>query len=307
MEPIFLKPIYKNYVWGGDKLSKLYNKGKNLKSIAESWEVSNNDKGISKIKGQTSDLSELYSDIEIRVNIFGTACEKIEKFPLLIKLIDAAENLSIQVHTDNKSGNEFGDYKKNEAWYILECKKNAKIVCGLKEKAKKKAKNIDEKKILEQLKYLKVKKGDIIHIKSGIVHALMGGIVAYEIQQNSTSTYRIYDWNRNNSDRKLQIEKAKKAIKNKKAKIKHIDTNRNSQILLNTKYFILERLCINGIKRQKSKITSFIIYTVIEGRGNIIYKDKQYNLNNGDTVLIPSCLGTFYIEGKLKILKSYIK
>lgn len=307
MEPIFLKPIYKNYVWGGKKLNKLYNKGNDLEFIAESWEVSNNDKGISKIKGQASDLSKLYSNMGTRVNIFGTVCEKIEKFPLLVKLIDATENLSVQVHPDNKCRSKFGDYEKNEAWYILECEKNAKIVCGVKEATKKKIENIDEKNILEELKYVKVKKGDVIYIKSGIVHALMGGIVAYEIQQNSNSTYRLYDWNRNVPSRKLQIQKAKIAIRNKKTKVKHTDTKSNFQRLLNTKYFILERLCVDGVKRQKSKITSFVIYTVIEGRGNIVYKDKQYVLNNGDTVLIPSCLGIFYIEGKLKLLKSYIK
>lgn len=298
MNPIFLEPVYQDYVWGGDKLKKLYNKGQDLKNIAESWEVSSNDKGISKIRGQTLNLSELYRNMEMRVKIFGIACEKFEKFPLIIKLIDATENLSVQVHPDNKSGQKFGDDEKNEAWYILECEENAKIVCGVKNLAKKKIEGIDEKNILEKLEYTNVKKGDIVYIKSGVVHALMKGIVAYEIQQNSDSTYRLYDWDRNISSRKLQIQKAKKSIRNRKASIKHSDTKSNFQRLLETKYFILEKLLIEGIKRQKSKTSSFLIYTIIEGKGNIIYKDNRYYLNKGDTVLIPSCLGTFYIEGK---------
>lgn len=270
MEPIFLEPIYKDYIWGGDNLGKLYNKDKNIKRIAESWELANNDMGISKIKGKNKTLEDLYSNKELRKKIFGTNCENVDRFPIMIKLIDAKENLSVQIHPDKIDEEKYGDYEKNEAWYILECVENSQVIYGINKK------KMDRKHILKNLKYIDVKQGDVVYIKSGTVHALLGGIIAYEIQENSNSTYRIYDWKRNDPKRKLQYKKAIEFIRNKKGKIKQKNENCKSQILLNTKYFSLERLLIN--KRKRSNKTSFTVYTVIEGRGKVIYSNKRYNI-----------------------------
>ena len=231
-EPIFLKPIFKDYIWGGKRLKEDFNKNTPYEITAESWEVSTNDNGKSIIKNgeyQGLNLAELFLKIEERQEIFGTKTVKMEKFPILIKFIDASSNLSVQVHPDDQYAyeKENGNQGKSEMWYIMECKDGAQIICGMKENIKEEelAKVLRSNKVEEYLSFVTVKKGDCIYIPSGTIHAILGDTLICEVQQNSDLTYRVYDWGRVGKDgkpRELHVEKAIDVVKlGNKSQISH--------------------------------------------------------------------------------------
>ena len=203
MEPIFLSPAFKDYIWGGHKLNSLFNKKSPYDITAESWEISTNKNGQSIVNGgkyNGKSLGELFDDKSIRASVFGTKTIHMEKFPLLIKFIDANSNLSVQVHPNDEYAftHENGEKGKTEMWYIMECKDGAQIICGLKENVKKEE-LIDiysSGNVSECLNYVPVKQGDCIYIPAGTVHAIMGDTLICEVQQNSDLTYRVYDWGR---------------------------------------------------------------------------------------------------------------
>lgn len=315
MEILFFEPVYKDYIWGGTRLKDYFGKDIKTPTTAESWEVSTNDAGLSKIsnlsmKGIT--LKELFDNKSVREEVFGTKTINMDKFPLLIKYIDAKSNLSVQVHPNNEyAKNNENDTGKTEMWYIIDCAKDARIICGMKENVKQE--DIEEiirnNKIKENLNYVEIQKGDSIYIPSGTIHAILGDTLICEIQQNSNLTYRVYDWDRLGKDgkpRELHIEKAIKVIDvETKPSIMHTK-NDESKIIVDSEYFKVEKIAVAGEYKDKSNKETFYIMNIIDGEGKITTKDKEYELKKGDTILIPAELGEYKIKGKLEILKSYI-
>lgn len=316
-EPIFLEPIYKDYIWGGKKLKNIFNKKVNNKECtAESWEISTNKSGESIIKngeykGKT--LAEIYNKKELRKEIFGTKCENLEEFPILVKFIDANECLSVQVHPDNeyakKNENSQG---KTEMWYILECEKEAQIICGIKEGTNiEELKNkIKENKITEILNYINVKKGDAIYIPAGTIHALLGKTLVAEIQQNSNITYRVYDWQRRDKEgkpRELHIKKALEVIKTeKKPQIRNIQENIEKANIVKTEFFTTNKINITKEYEEQVLGETFIAINVIEGNGKIKINNKSYDIKKGDSFIIPANVQKYSIQGRIELLQSYI-
>ena len=222
MEPIFLKPAFKDYLWGGHKLNDLLEKNSPYDITAESWEVSTNKNGQSIICGGIYNgklLGELFNDKALRASIFGTRTINMEKFPLLIKFIDAKSSLSVQVHPNDEYAflHENGEKGKTEMWYIMECKEGAQIICGMNEDARREdlLKIFNGKEVEDYLNYVPVKQGDCIYIPAGTIHAIMGDTLICEVQQNSDLTYRVYDWGRIGKDgkpRELHIQKAAEVV-----------------------------------------------------------------------------------------------
>ena len=315
MDIIFLKPVYKDYIWGGTRLKKEFNKNTPYEKTAESWEVSTNKNGKSIIingEWKDKDLDELFNNQETKESIFGKRCLQMEKFPLLIKFIDAEDNLSVQVHPNDEFAKRYeNDSGKTEMWYILDCKENAKLICGLNENAKKE--NIKEilknGEIKKYLKYVDVQKGDSIYIPSGTVHAILSGILICEIQQNSDLTYRIYDWDRVGKDgkpRELHIDKAIDVI-DFNSKAEKIESNgQNVQEIMKTKYFNVDKIKIEDIYTDISNIDTFYAISITDGSGKIYYENKEFNIKKGDSFIVPAKLGEYKIEGKIELLKSYI-
>ncbi len=312
-KPIFLEPIFKSYIWGGTKLKEKLNKKSEEEKIAESWEISTNKNGKSKIKngeylGKT--LEELYNNVELKEKIFGTKLSEIKEFPLLIKYIDASESLSVQVHPDDefarKNENSLG---KTELWYIMDCKENAKIVCGLKDISEEKLSNLGGKDIKKHLKYVDVKKGDYVYIEAGTVHAILDGIMICEIQQNSDITYRLYDWDRVDKDgkgRELHLEKAREVIDiSDRCKVEH-SKNIPIQNIADNKYFKIDIVNVDGEYIDKTDVTTFYAYNVVEGSGVLKVENIEYKLEIGDSYILPASLGEYKIKGNIKLLKSYL-
>ena len=321
MYPLIFNGIYKQYIWGGAGFEKL-NKRPPDNFAAESWELSCHKDGMSVVaegflKGKT--LKELVSIYGL--GILGKRGENSDNnFPLLVKFINAKNKLSVQVHPDDAYAIENeGEHGKNEAWVILDAEEGAELIIGIKEGVDKSyfQKAIAKKTVETCLNKIKVKAGDVFNIPAGLIHAIGKGIMLAEIQQNSNTTYRIFDYNRKDdsgSFRPLQIDKALEVIdfdqrhKNEKAngiKVK-IGNESSRTITVANKYFCLESFDIKEEIKQKASGETFLIYVFTEGIGSIIYDNDIINVKKGDSYLIPAEMGDFIISGCLKYIKSYI-
>ena len=314
--------ISKEVIWGGNSLVSVYSKpfDKN-KTIGESWEICDlpNDNNIvsnGELKGKT--LSYLVK--EYGSELLGTKC-KDDYFPLLIKLIDAKDKLSIQVHPDEEYANKrYNKHGKNEMWYVMETYGDAKLLIGLKENiSKEDLKNAlnNSKNIENMFNYFDIKKGDAFYIPSGCIHAILGNAVIAEIQTPSDVTYRLYDWNRldkNGKSRELHIEDSFNVIKDINAfnlKSDKKNSFKDEKLEINTvfsnDFFKTEEYIINGTYSSKTNGESFEIIMVLDGKGYIESNiaDNAIKLNAGKTVLIPASLGNYFIKTDdiIKILR----
>lgn len=317
VEPLFLKPAFKDYIWGGKKLKDIFNKKvENTECTAESWEVSTNKNGESVIRSgeyEGKTLTELYNDIKLRNEIFGTRCENMKEFPLLIKFIDASKSLSVQVHPDDEYAKKVENANgKTEMWYILDCEPGAQIICGMKEGVTKEElrKCIKLNKVENCLNYIDVKKGDAIYIPSGTIHALLGKTLVAEVQQNSDITYRVYDWGRVGKDgkpRELHVDKALDVIEtDKEPQIKNIGTDLLKISVVNSKYFCVDKINVNDSFEEILSKESFKAFNVIDGVGKLKVNETEYEIKKGDSFIIPACVEKVEFQGKLELLESYI-
>lgn len=309
MYPIQFESIYFKKIWGGNNLSKLRNKMLGDK-IGESWDIACHKKAKSIVKNgifKGSTLEELIK--QYGPKLLGTKC--LGYFPLLYKIIDTSQNLSIQVHPSDefalKKEKELG---KVESWYILNAQENSYIILGTIECNKEEFKKaINLKTIEKYLNKIYVKKNDFFYIPSGMVHGLSGGITLIEIQENSDITYRIFDYNRK---RELHIDKALEVINfNLKPNLKEIiydvkgkDFSRYN--LCSNKCFIIDKYNIYTYIKECSNEETFCILTCIDGIGKIINNNISVAIKTGESVLIPATLGKYEIHGKCSLLKSYI-
>lgn len=209
--PLLFKPVYKDYIWGGNRIPKIFHRTGPPGKYAESWEVSDHPDGMSVIengplKGLT--LHELF--LEHKEALMGKDSH-FERFPLLIKIIDAAESLSVQVHPNDETAAKFGGEAKTESWVVLDAAEKAIVYAGLKANISKKEilQKLPTKEILSLMRTIPIKKGDVISIPGGRLHAIGAGSLVFEVQQNSNTTYRVYDYDRG---RPLHLEQAKKVM-----------------------------------------------------------------------------------------------
>lgn len=313
MKPLELIPPIKDYIWGGTKLREQFGKVSNLDRLAESWELSCHKDGQSiiadgKYKGWT--LSAYLAE---NPNALGKNCGKFDYFPVLIKLIDARDNLSVQVHPDNDYAQRVeGEYGKTEMWYIVDCDENASLIYGFKESISKEdfRRAIEENTLLDKVNTVPVKKGDVFFIKSGTLHAIGKGILIAEIQQNSNTTYRVYDYGRVGNDgkpRELHIEKALDVTDLKPAKPYKLQKpleldGRTVQLLADCDYFTVSRQDV----REKTKITvsenSFCHILVIDGEASLSAEDGELSLKKGSSIFIPADSGEYIINGKCSMI-----
>lgn len=309
-----LKPVFKDYIWGGTRLRDEFNKDCNWDVIAESWEMSTHKDGNSiidsgKYKGiEFGDFIEKYGD-----NVIGWKCRAFSKFPILIKFIDSKKPLSVQVHPDDKFAMKVEkEYGKNEMWYIVDCDKDAYIYCGFNRNitADEFNKRLKNKTITDVLNKIYVKKDEAYFIPAGTVHAIGEGILICEIQQNSNSTYRIYDYDRRDKNGKLRdlhVEKALQVINLNEympyinSKEKCVGVN-NLRKICGCKYFEVSVAEIQGSKEFYVDKSSFMAVVVIEGKGILIDECSEIKIERGDTFFIPAGTGDIRIEGMCKVI-----
>lgn len=321
--PLKFKPVYKDYIWGGRNFEKL---GKVLPEgiVAESWEISCHPDGTSIVSNGEYEgmlLPDLIS--KLGRQIVGTALPEkdVSKFPLLVKFIDANDDLSVQVHPDDSYAltHENGEYGKNEMWYIMSAKPGAKLIYDVIPGTTREVlgQAVKDNKIESCLKYVEVLPGDVINIPAGLIHAIGRGIMLAEIQQNSNTTYRVYDFNRvdkNGNKRPLHIEKALDVIDfntgSRKEKYDGLEIRTepgsSKKYAVANGYFSVELYNISGKADETADGSRFYIYVFTEGEGTINYGADSLNVKAGESVLIPAALGSYTIEGNFKALKSYV-
>lgn len=303
-----LEPAFKEYIWGGDKLMKDYHKHYEGKVLAESWELSCHVDGSSRIAEGPFQGKSLLEYIEWEgKKVLGSHCAEFDNFPVLIKFIDARENLSIQVHPgDEYALHEEGQYGKTEMWYVADCVKDAYLYYGFSREISKEElkKRIQDETILEVLNKVPVKKGDVFFIEAGTLHAIGKGIVIAEIQQNSNVTYRIYDYGRKGADgkkRDLHIEKAL-AVTNRSPKV---CTDGFEPHLGSCKYFTVDKLTLDGrvMKEMSGEVdgSTFVHMLVVEGYG-VIQNGEEVPFTKGDSLLITASTGRFRVKGNCQAL-----
>lgn len=312
MDILFFEPVYKDYIWGGERLKKDLNKNSPYNRTAESWEISANKNGKSFIKNgkyKGYDLESLFAKQEERKELFGTKTIGMDAFPILIKFIDACNNLSVQVHPDDDYArkNENNLSGKCEMWYVMDCADDAKLICG--------AKNIENKSELkdilnngqlkEHLNYMDIKKGNSVFINSGTLHAIMENTLICEIQQNADLTYRVYDWDRVGNDgkpRPLHIDKATDVIDVNSHPTLKCAQDIEVQNLTDCKYFSTDKLNIKHTFFDTTDGTSFYAMNVVEGNGKI----DGIDIKKGDSFIIPAEYGKYEIRGEITILKTKV-
>lgn len=320
----FLKftPILKEKIWGGEKLMTLLNKKSDRKGIGESWEISNVKDNLSIIsKGdlQGKNLQELI--VEFKTDLLGNKVysEFGVSFPLLIKFIDAKESLSIQLHPDDnlakKRHNSFG---KTEMWYVMQADSKANLIVGFQKDTDKEKylSHLKNKSLLSILNVDQVDKGDTYFIPAGRVHAIGAGVLLAEIQQTSDVTYRVYDWDRKDSQgnsRELHTEQALEAIAYKAQssyKTEYQKKENQSVEVVSCPYFTTNILSLNKSNSiNHSEKDSFVIYMCVQGSVTFQNQNQIETLKMGETLLVPACLKEFKVStiGKSELLEIYIK
>lgn len=312
-----LKPAYKNYIWGGTKLKTEYNKKCDLEILAETWELSTHKDGLSiidsgKYKGET-----LISYIEKNgKNVLGENCSTENDIPILIKFIDAKDDLSIQVHPNNeyaiKNENDFG---KTEMWYVVEAEPNAKLIYGFNKDISKEEfeKAIKENNLTNLVNIIDIKAGDTFFIKPGTIHAIGKGTLIAEIQQRSNVTYRIYDFGRLGLDKKpreLHINKALEVTNINKSKnlYKKYEfsnyENYEKASLVKCSYFDVSLLKLNGTTELETNESSFHSLLILNGSCKITSDEETIYSEKGDSIFIPANFGKYKIDGKAEIILS---
>lgn len=308
MEPLYFNHIYFETIWGGERIAS-FRHDTSKKIIGQVWDVSCHDNGMSEVispffKGKS--LQEIYYDK--RADIIGTELID-EKFPLHISILDAKDNLSIQVHpNDTYAYAHQKESGKTEAWYIMDCQMGAFLYAGTNlVNTNELLTHLEKDEFNDTVNKVPVKKGDFIVIPSGLIHALGHGILAVEISQNADTTFRVYDYGRG---RKLNVAESIDCIRSELHPILPIGVSVNTPGYIKTykyagKYFAVEILDIKSSYTENSDPTRFYILTCTEGNGKITYSSGETTLNYGDSVLIPASLGIYTISGKLTCLKSY--
>ena len=315
--PLQFNPILKERIWGGTKLKTVLNKPITSDITGESWELSTVEGDVSVVaNGHLSgkSLTEIINDFPNE--LLGTEVYSRfgKQFPLLFKFLDAREDLSIQVHpNDELAQKRHHSFGKTEMWYIMQADENARIIVGFKEKsnATEYIKNLENKSVLSILNEVKVKAGDVFFLETGTVHAIGEGLVVAEIQQTSDITYRIYDFDRvdtQGNTRELHVDLALEAINYDKTETKKEYTRieNTSNEIVNCSYFTTNFIPLDGIIPVNKNGKSFTVYMCVDGNFEIEANEISYHYKKGDTVLIPAAVNQFKLVGKGSILEIYI-
>ena len=314
-----LKSPVKDYIWGGNRLIHEFGMESDKDILAEAWTLSCHPDGASLITGGVYNNLTLPQYIEkAGTKVLGTNYERFSDFPILVKLIDAKDDLSIQVHPNNeyamKHENQYG---KTEMWYVVDCAEDAYLYYGVNRDIDKEEfrKRIEENTLLEILNKVAIKKGDVFFIESGTIHAICKNTLIAEIQQNSNVTYRVYDYGRAGTDGKTRELHIDKAIDVSNLKASRGEITHGAHIAT-CEYFTVDKLNLDGkyMKKICGNVDekSFLNVLVICGEGEL-RANEQFGrfgqcekFKKGDSFFISAGVGEYEISGNGEFLLTYI-
>ena len=318
-----LLPAFKDYLWGGTRLRDIYGKKCDYEIIAESWELSAHKEGQSIVaSGRHKGL--LFSEYLDRIGKegWGWKCQPLERFPLLVKLIDARENLSVQVHPDDAYALEKeNEYGKNEMWYILQCEPDSCIYCGFRRDVTREEveQAVRDDTILSLLNRVPIRQGEAFFIPAGTVHAIGRGSLICEIQQSSNCTYRLYDYNRKDkygNYRELHLDKALAVMDYNRYEVQRFDSETIEtpayvcHILSRCKYFECISCRLHGTYQLEGDGNSFYSVLCVQGEASLRCGEggnsAELAMKAGDSVFIPAGERKFLLEGDGELIITHI-
>jgi len=313
LQPLFLKPVFKERIWGGTALKQEFGYNIPSENTGECWAISAHPNGPSVIEngpftGKT--LDNLWRE---HPELFGN--QKDEVFPLLTKILDADMDLSVQVHPDDAYAqvNENGELGKTECWYIIDCKEDADMIFGHNAKTREELmKQINEGKWNELLRHVKIKPGDFFYVPSGTIHALCEGTLVLETQQSSDTTYRVYDYDRRDSAGNLREIHLEKAID--VTTVPHrdggmflrVEERENVKIttFVESGFFSVYKWEVHGAALF-SFDDHYLLLSVVNGEGSLLHNGEEYGLKKGTHLIVPVGFGEFEISGKCELIVSH--
>lgn len=315
-----LRPVCKDYLWGGTRLKNEFGLQTDLNPVAEGWMLSVHKDGENRVESGPYKGMPLSQVLQAEgKNALGTNAASFDRFPLLIKLIDAKQNLSVQVHPDNDYAlkNE-GEYGKTECWYVLDCDEGAELIYGFQKPLSKAElqKRIEDNTFLEVVNRVKVHKGDFFFIEAGTLHAIGGGILLAEIQQNSNVTYRVYDYNRLGADGKPRPLHTEKAVAVTACAAPKYDTKPmgkpevfeggKKQCLTRCPLFTVYAVTVETAYTQIADETSFVSLVCTDGSGKIACQGESLAMQKGDSFFLSANSGSFTITGNISVIETRI-
>lgn len=316
--PLLLKPPVKDYLWGGTKLKTEYGYETDKTKAAEAWVLSCHKDGEDKVTngelaGETlSEVLKLWGDGAI-----GKNAAAFPYFPLLIKLIDAKDRLSVQVHpNDDYALKNEGEFGKTEMWYVVDCDEGAELIYGFNREVSKEEleRRIKDNTLPEICNYVPVHKGDVFFIAAGTLHAIGAGILIAEVQQNSNTTYRVSDYGRLGADgkpRQLHIEKALDVTERNKPQIPYGNIGETKKTsygsvreLAKCNLFTASLLKLDG-KTEINREESFTSLLVLEGNVTVIWDGGELEAHKGGSIFVPAACRT-ELSGNAELLVSRV-
>ena len=317
--PLKLSYITKTALWAGTKLKDEFNKVTDLNTVSESWELTVRQNEMATVtNGEAAGLT-----LKEYFDACGYDCvckgfSASDRFPLLVKLIDADDMLSVQVHPDDEySSRVEGDSGKTEMWYIVDAKEGATLVYGLADGVSTEdfARAVTEGRIGEVMHHVPVKKGETYFIPAGMLHAIGAGILVAEIQQNSDITYRVYDFDRVGADgklRELHVDKALSVTRpfsdEEVGAIRFSDAKRAmaGEALASCEFFGASRLTLDGKTQLAVGADSFLSLICIDGECAITFEGESYPIVKGDSYFLPAGMGAFTLDGTATLILSRV-
>ncbi|MEL0456887.1 type I phosphomannose isomerase catalytic subunit [Flavobacteriaceae bacterium SZ-1-7] len=317
--PLKFHPILKDKIWGGQKLKTILNKKSDLPNIGESWEISDVEGDTSivsngNLAGQS--LKELLKTL--KADLIGDKNYEVfgNKFPLLIKFIDAKQDLSIQLHpNDELAAKRHNSFGKTEMWYVFQADENANLIVGFNQEVtpEKYLKHLENKTLTEILNFDEVKTGDTYFIEVGRVHAIGAGVMVAEIQQTSDITYRVYDWDRvddQGNERELHNDLAIDAIDFNMPdnfRVNYSKIENQSNMMVSCPYFKTSYLEVSKTLKKENDKDSFFIYMCVDGEAKISANGFSENIIKGETLLLPAGIKNYEISAAhAKLLEVYV-
>lgn len=321
--PFLLRPAGKDYLWGGSRLKDDFAKEIPITPLAETWECSTHPDGLSVVASGEDAGKTLRQVLDEHPEYLGTRLADKGELPILIKFIDAKENLSVQVHPDDAyaAAHESGSLGKTEMWYVLDAEKDARLIYGFYHDMDREVlqKSLEEGTVEKYLRKIPVRKDDVFYIEAGMVHAIGAGVLVAEIQENSNLTYRLYDYDRvdkNGRQRPLHREKALEvadlkgsASPRQPMRVLRYTRGCASEFLCRCKYFQVERLLLNTeICRKMAEMQigsdSFQVLLCTSGCG-VLYGEDQSSINfyKGDCIFLPADSVPMKLHGRAQLLR----
>ena len=317
--PLLLAPAFQDYIWGGERLKRDWGKQTKMTPLAESWELCCHEAGPSTIAGGAFRGRTLAQYLASHPQDVGERAEKAGEFPLLIKLIDAAGPLSVQVHPDDAYAQKYEHaLGKTEMWYVLDADEDAGIYYGFKRETSLEEMRaaIENNTMTELLNWVPAKAGDCFFIPAGTVHAIGAGLLIAEVQQSSNLTYRVYDYGRVGADgrpRALHIEKALAVTRREPPKTpvgptepERVVTGGRIQPLFACDKFTTAVLMVEGTMEDCVTQESFVSLLVLEGEGTLKHQGETYAVKKGQSVFLPAGLGDYALTGRMKLLRTRV-